>query len=115
LDVVRPERDRGLEEKPPHPVGLDTALVAGVEEPVHQELELEMAEPVVVEDTFQVAEALRLEQVLEIGVPDPEPAEADLARRRAALVPAEEAPLASDVDLDRAGDRPVEADELDGH
>ena len=46
-------------------------------------------------------------------MPDPEPAEPDLARLGAAVGPVEEAPLAPDVHLDRPGDRPVEAEQLD--
>ena len=94
-------------------VGGPAALVVLVEEPVHQELELEVAQPVVVEDLLHLPQALRLEHVLEVGVPDPEPAEPDLARLGAAVGPVEEAPLPPDVHLDRPGDRPVEPDQLD--
>ncbi len=94
-------------------VGGPAALVVLVQEPVHQELQLEMAQPVVVEDLLHVAQAPRLEQVLEVGVPEPEPAEPDLARLGAAVGPVEEAPLPPAVHLDRPGDRPVQADELD--
>ena len=74
-----------------------------------------MAQPVVVEDLLHLAQAPRLEHVLEVGVPDAEPAEADLARLGAAVGPVEEAPLAPDVHLDRPGDRPVEPEQLDVH
>ena len=72
-----------------------------------------MAQPVVVEDLLHLPQALRLEHVLQVGVPDPEPAEPDLARLGAAVGPVEEAPLPPDVHLDRPGDRPVEPDQLD--
>ena len=62
---------------------------------------------------FMLVQAPRLEHVLEVGVPDPEPAEADLARFGAAVGPVEEAPLPPDVHLDRPGDRPVQAEQLD--
>ena len=88
-------------------------LVAGVEEPVHEELELEVAQAVVVEGLLHLRQALRLEHVLQVGVPDADAAEPDLARLGAAVGPAEQAPLAPDVHLDRTGDRPVEADQLD--
>ena len=110
--MVGAEHRRRLEEQPADVVGGAPALVARVEEPVHQELELQIAQPVVVERLLHVAQALRLEHVLQVGVPDPEPAEADLLRFRAAVGPAEEAPLPADVHLDRAGDRPVEAEQL---
>ena len=86
--------------------------IARVDEPVHEELELEVAQAVVVEDLLHLREAPRLEHVLEVGVPDPDAAEPDLARLGAAVGPVEEAPLASDVHLDRPGDRPVEGDQL---
>ena len=54
------------------------ALVARVEEPVHQELELELAQAVVVEGLLHLGQAARLEHVLQIGVPDAEAGEPDL-------------------------------------
>ena len=74
LDVVRVQRRRRLEQQRTHPVGGDTPLVARIEEPVHQELELEVTQPVVVEGLLQLPQRPRLEQVLEVGVPDAEPA-----------------------------------------
>ena len=62
---------------------------------------------------FISLERVRLEQVLEVGVPDPDAREADLRGLRAAVAPAEQAPLAADVHLDRAGHGPVEAHQLD--
>jgi hypothetical protein len=72
-----------------------------------------VAQAVVVEDLLQVAQAPRLEQVLEIGVPEPEATEPGAARFGAAVAPVEEAPLPTGVHLDRPGHRPVQADELD--
>ena len=80
LDVVGVEHARGLEEQLARLVGGATALVVRVEEPVHQELELEVTQPVVVEDALHLLQAPGLEHVLEVGVPDAEAAEADLAR-----------------------------------
>jgi len=109
------EHGRRLEEELPGLVGLAPALVVLVEEPVRQELELEMAQAVVVERPLQVAQALRLEQMLDVRVPEAEPAEADRARFGATVGPAEEAPLATVVHLDRPGDRPVQTEQLDVH
>ncbi len=69
LDVVRPERGRRLPEEGPDPVGLLPALVGLVEEPVHRELELEVAEPVIVEQLLHLGERPALEHVLEVCVP----------------------------------------------
>ena len=62
----------GVEEQLADLVGRLAALVVPVEEPVHEELELEVAQPVVVEDLLHLREAPRLEHVLEVGVPDPD-------------------------------------------
>src|SRR4029077_13126675 len=113
LDVMRVERVRGVEEQLADLVGGTPPSVAGVEEPVHQELELEVSETVVVERALQVTETLRLQHVLEICMPDSEPAEADCSGRGAPVGPVEEAPFATDVHLHRTGDRPVQAEELD--
>src|SRR5262245_44356489 len=115
LDVVRAELRRGVEQEPADAIRLAAPPVVLVEEPVHEELDLEVSQPVVVEAALQLCQGLRLEQVLEVRVPDPEPAEAGRARRRAAVGPAEEAPLAADVHLDRARNGPVEPDEVRGH
>ena len=50
-----------------------------IEEPVAEELELELIEAVLVEDLPQLAKRLGLEQVLEVGVPEPDAPEADAA------------------------------------
>ena len=110
--MVRAELRAGLPQEGADPVRLHPALVAGVEEPVHHELELEVAQPVVVEQRLHLGERARLEDVLEVGVPEPDPAEADPRRLRAAVAQVEEAPLAAHVDLDRAGDRPVETEQV---
>ena len=64
------EHARGLEEQRARLVGGAAALVVRVEEPVQQALELEVAQPVVVEDPLHLLQAARLEHVLEVGVPD---------------------------------------------
>ena len=115
LDVVRLERARRVEEQRTDLVGGRAPHVAGVEEPVHEELELEVVEAVLVEDLLHLAQASRLEHVLQVGVPDAEPAEADLARLCAPVGPVEEAPLAACMDFDRPGDRPVQTEQLGSH
>jgi hypothetical protein len=113
LDVVGVELAGGLEEQPPLHVGGLPALVVRVEEPVHQELELEVLEARVVEDLLHLAQRARLEHVLEIRVPDPDAAEADLGGLLAAVAPVEQRPLAPRVHLDGPRQRPVQAHQLD--
>src|SRR4051794_2067293 len=113
LDVMRVERGGGIEEQAPVRVGRGAAFVAGVEEPVHEELELEVVEPGRVEDVLHLAQRAGLEHVLEVGVPDPDAAEAGLRRLLAAVAPIERRPLAAHVHLDGAGHGPVEAHQLD--
>ena len=91
LDVVGLEDGGGVEEQAALPVGRGAALVAGVDEPVHEELELEVPEAGVVEDRLHLAQRVRLEHVLEVGVPDPDAREPDLGRLLAAVAPAEQA------------------------
>ena len=71
------------------------------------------ASPLSSKTRFISCEAPGLEHVLEVGVPDAEAAEADPSGLDAAVGPVEEAPLAADVHLDRARDRPVERNQLD--
>ena len=61
-------------------VGCLPALVIRIEEPVAEELELELIEAVLVEDRPQLAERLRLEHVLEVGMPDADAPEPDALR-----------------------------------
>ena len=61
-----------------------------------------------------LGERARLEDVLEVGVPEPDPAEADARGVCAAVAQVEEAPLASDVHVDGPGRRPVERDQVVG-
>ena len=112
LDVVRRQLGRRLEEQRAPFVGGPPALVTRIEEPVAEELELELIEAVLVEDRPQLAERLRLEHVLEVGMPDADAPEPDPRGLLAALAEAEEAPLAPEVHLDRPGGGPVEADEV---
>ena len=79
--------ERGLEEQRARLVRCAPALVVRVEEPVSEELQLHVAKAVGLEDVVQLGEILGLEQVLEIGVPEPEPAEADARGMLAALAP----------------------------
>ena len=71
--MVGGERRRGLEEERTALVGRLPALVVRIEEPVAQELELEVPEPVVIEELPDLAERPLLEDVLEVGVPSPIP------------------------------------------
>ena len=114
LDVVRGERGSRLEQERPSLVRCLSALVVGVEEPVAEELELDVAEPVVVEQLTNLPQGALLEHVLEIGVPEPEAREAHARRLLAAVAQVVEAPLAPEMHLDGARRRPVEPDELGG-
>src|SRR5581483_8434358 len=113
LDVVDGEHLGCVEDEVPGRVGRPASLVARVEEPVAEELELDVPEPVLVEERADVAQrrAVR-EHVLEIGVPDTDAAEADARGVRAAVPQREQAPLASGVHLDGTGDRPIETDHV---
>ena len=66
----------------------------------------------VVEELPDLGERPRLEDVLEVGVPEPGALHADARRLRAAVAQVEEAPFPADVDLDRTGDRPVETEQF---
>ncbi len=112
LDVVRGKRRGRLEQQRPSLVGGRAALVARVEEPVAEKLQLEVAEAVVVEELPHLAERARLEHVLEIGMPEPDAGEPDPRGLLAAVTQVEEAPLAADMHLDGTGRRPVEPDQL---
>ena len=114
LDVVGGEGLGRLEQQRPSRVGGRAALVVRVEEPVPEELQLEVAEPVVVEELPHLAQRARLEHVLEVGVPEADAGEPDPRGLFAPVAQVEEAPLAADVHLDRTGRRPVEPDELGG-
>ena len=110
--MVRVEGRRRREEQLPRLVGGPAPLVGGVEEPLPQELELEMGEPGVVEDLLHLRRRARLEDVLEVRVPEAGAAEADAGRVLAAVAEVEEAPLPPDMHLDRARDGPVEPEQV---
>ena len=114
LDVVCRERRGRLPEPRPQLVGGSAALVVRVEEPVGEELELEVAQAVVVEQLRDLTQCSCLENVLEIGVPEADPAEADAGGLDAAIFEIEEAPLPSVVRLRGAGRRPVEPEQFVG-
>src|SRR5690606_18202485 len=90
-------------------------VAAGVEEPVPQKLELDMKHPAVVEDRTQLLQAAILEKVKEVGVPQPEAAEAGARRRRDPVRDVEQTPLAPGVQFHRAGQRPVRGEQVDIH
>ncbi len=75
--MVRGQHGRCLEDQRARLVGRNASLVAGVEEPVAEELELELVELVFVEDRTQLGERLCLEQVLDVGMPEADAPEAD--------------------------------------
>ncbi len=112
LDVVRVELGGGLEEQLPDRLGGATALVVRIEEPLPDELELEVLEAVGVEQRLDVGECPRLEDVLQVGMPEADSLEPDALGVRAALGEVEQAPLAARVDLHRARRRPVERDKV---
>ncbi len=101
LDVVRRQRRRGLPEAGAQLVALRAPLVAGIDEPLPEELELQVAQAVVVEERGDLVERSGFEDVLEVGVPEADPAEADPGRVLAAVAQVEEAPFAALVDVDR--------------
>ncbi len=102
--MVRGQLGRRLEEQRTSLVGCLPALIVGVEEPVAEELELELLDPVLLENRPQLAERLGLQQVLEVGMPEPDALEAHALGLFAAFAQAEEAPLWPEVHLDRPGD-----------
>ncbi len=112
LDVVRAERRGGIEQEALGGLGGAAALVVRVEEPLPDELELEVLEPVVVEQPLQVGQCVRLQEVLEVGMPEPDSLEPDALGLGAAVGEAEQAPLAAEVHLDRPGDGPVQAHDV---
>jgi hypothetical protein len=113
LDVVGPEHRRRVPQQPAALIRGPAAFVVGIEEPVHQELELEPREAVVVEDLADLAQRPRFELMLEVGMPNADPGEADALRLRAAVAEIEQAPFAALMHLDRSRSRPVEPDQLD--
>src|SRR5581483_83111 len=88
------------------------ALVVRVEEPVAEELELELVELVLVEKLPHLAERPLLEHVLDVRVPEPDAPEPDAGGLLAAFPEVEQAPLPPEVDFDRSGRGPVEGDEV---
>src|ERR1019366_7597218 len=107
------QRGGRVEQQPAVPVRGLAAVVVLVKEPVHQELELEVAQAVVVEDLLHLAQRVPFEHVLEVGVPDADPGEPHPLSLGAAVAEVEQAPFAADVDLDGTGPRPVQADQID--
>src|SRR5207302_928195 len=103
LQVMRGQLGRRAEEQRAPLVGGAPALVVGVEEPVAQELELELIQAVVVEQLPHLAEGPRLEHVLEVCVPQADAPEPDAGGLLAAVAQIEEAPLPSEMHLDRSG------------
>ncbi len=114
LDVVGAELGRRLPQQRTVGVRRRAALGPGIEEPVAEELELEPRQPMVVEQLAHLAQrvGVRLEDVAEVGKPDAHAGKADPLGVGAAVGEVEQAPLAAEVHLDRAGDRPIEPDQF---
>ena len=99
--------------QPPSPSDRSPATFVGLgEEPIHEELELDVPQAVLAEQRRDVGERAGLEHVLEVGVPEPDAAEADALRLCTAIGEVEEAPLAAGVHVHRAGCCPVENDQV---
>ena len=112
LDVMGVERRGGVEQQPAPRVGLGARRVAGRDEEVGQELDLEIAQAGVVEDLLHLGQRAGLELVLDVGVPQPEAPEADPRGVRAAVAPVERAPFPADVHVGRTGHGPVQGQQL---
>ncbi len=69
LDVMGVEGRRRLEQQPPTLIGLGAQRIAGRHEEVGEELELEVAQPGIVEDLLHLPQRPRLELVLDVRVP----------------------------------------------
>src|SRR5581483_8701505 len=114
-DVVRRQRGRRFPEQRAPLVALPAAFVLRVVEPLPEELELEVPEPELVEERRDVRERPRLEDVLEVGVPETDPAEPDPRGLLAPVAQVEQAPLAAVMDVHRPRGRPVEAEDVVRH
>ena len=114
LDVVRWQRCRGLPEAGPQAVGRLAALVGGLEEPVREKLELEVTQAVLIEQLGELVERSRLQDVFEVGMPEPDPAEPDAGSLAAAILEVEQAPLPAVVGLRGPRRRPVEPEQFVG-
>jgi hypothetical protein len=103
LDVVGGQLGGSPEQERAPLVGGLPALVTWIEEPVPEEFELELVEPVLVEEPAHLAQVPRLQDVLEVGVPQPETSESDPRGLLTAVAKVEQAPLAPEVHLHRSG------------
>src|SRR4029453_14427280 len=110
LDVVCGQLGRSSEQERPSLVGGLAALVARVEEPIPEELELEVVEPQLVEEAGPLTKRSGLEDVLEVGVPQPDAPEPDAGRLLAAVAEVEQAPLAPEGHFHRPRRGPVGSD-----
>ena len=111
---MRWERRCGFPEARPQAVGGLAALVVGLEEPVREKLELEITQAMLVEQLGDLVERPRLEDVFEVGMPEPDPAETDAGGLAAAILEVEQAPLTAVVGLRGPGRRPVEPEQFVG-
>ena len=93
LDVVNVEGGGGLEYDGWPAVGFDAKRVIGVEEEVHDRVELQLAEPRGPRDVADLPYRVRLEQMFQVRVPDARPGESRAGRALTPLSPAERAPF----------------------
>jgi len=91
LHMMRAERLRHFQQPVPAPVGPRLALIG--HKPVLDELYLECRHPMIVEDTLHLRERTRLENMLEVGVPEAHPAETCIGSRFHAPLEIERADL----------------------
>src|SRR6185436_157685 len=111
LDVTGAERSRALQQRPAQSVGSGPS-VAGRQEPVGEELELEVADAVVFEYPPHLGQAMALPQMQQVGVPDAEARKSGLRSSLGTLAQTERAPLLIRVGLGAAADRPVRGEQL---
>ena len=108
-----PSVRRCLQQQVPQLVRLPAALGALVLEEPPDELQLQVLQPVVVEQLLDLLEAPALLLVDEVGVPDADPLHPGLCRLGAAVAEVEVAPFLALVRLGGARRRPVRAHQLD--
>ena len=113
LDVMGVERGGGVEQQPAPLVRLGAPGLAWVDEEVRQELDLQVLEAGVIEDRPHLLQCPRLELVLDVGMPQAQPLEADPRRLSAPVAPLKQAPLPTHVNLGRSADRPVKGQQVD--
>ena len=115
FEVPGAEGFRGIQQLRFFLVRFHFFLAALGQEPVEQELELEVTDAVVVQYPFHVGEARALQRVIEVGMPDPHAGEADPRNRFDPLAESERAVIGADRAgrVDVTGQGPVRGQQLD--